>query len=74
MNFKTKKKYLKIIHTHKQIDVSLRENAPFISKSRIFELTANEIFDTDHIMLSRPTFYRALKYEKILIMEEPYLK
>jgi hypothetical protein len=74
MNFKTKKKYLKIIHTHNQIDVSLRENAPFISKNRIFELTANKIFDTDHIILSRPTFYRAIKYERYLITEEPYLR
>jgi len=40
MNFKTKVRYLKIIHTHKQIDTSLKENAPYISKSRIFELTA----------------------------------
>jgi hypothetical protein len=74
MTFKTKVRYLKIIHTHKQIDTSLKENAPYISKSRIFELTARRLLAKERMNLSRPTFYRALKCEKKLLREEPFLK
>jgi len=74
MNLKTKVKYLKIIHTHNQVDKSLGANAPYISKGRIFELTAELLFSTEKIKVSRSVYYEALNHERILMEEELYLK
>ena len=74
MNFKTKEKYLKIIHAHNQIDKTLGANAPYISKGRIFELTAEFLLRTEKIKVSRSVYYLALKHERILMEEEMYLR
>jgi len=72
MNNTTKKKYLKIINTHKQICISLGENAPYISKGRIITLTLNSL-KGQKIKGSRSVIYSALKKIKKLKREELFL-
>ena len=74
MRTKTKKKYLKIYHTYKQVIKSLGPNASYISKSRIMELVSKELYITEKITLSRDVFYKALKYANVLEKEELYIE
>jgi hypothetical protein len=74
MRITTKKKYLKIYHTYKQIIKSLGPNASYISKSRIIELVSENLFIVEKITLSRDVFYKALKYGSVLEKEEMYME
>ena len=74
MRTKTIRKYLKINHTYNQVIVSLGPNASYISKSRIYELTAEQFFITEKVQLSRDVFYKALRYSNVLEKEKMYVE
>jgi hypothetical protein len=74
MRITTKKKYLKIYHTYKQVITFLGPNASYISKSRIVELVSERLLNTEKITLSRDVFYKALKHGSMLEKEELYME
>lgn len=66
---RTQVKYLKIINTHDQIKLSLGEEAPYISRERITDLTLNAL----NFKCSRVTLWRALRFRSYIKKREKFL-